>query len=191
MHPARPFHTTDPATLIARARAHPFALLICGEVVTHTPVLTAADGTMRFHIAKTNAIAAPLAGTARATLVFTGPHAYISPSWYDLPDQVGTWNYTSVEASGPLTALPDPLPFLHDLAAAFDAAPPDGKVWTKADIVPEKLARLTRAITAYQLTPQRLEGTTKLNQDKPPEARKRVMEELASHPLAALMRDTL
>ena len=191
MHPAAVFRTTDRAALVARAREHPFALLVGADGsaarTTHTPVLLEDDGTLRFHVARANALAPSLAETRRALAVFTGPHAYISPRWYELPDQVGTWNYVSVEAEGHLTPLEagETLAFLHDLAATFDGPDP----WTAADIDPSKLARLQAAIVAYRMTPERFEGITKLSQNKPAEARARVAARLGAHPVAALMRE--
>ncbi len=35
-----------------------------------------------------------------ALVMFQGPHSYISPSWYAAPENVPTWNYTAVHASG-------------------------------------------------------------------------------------------
>lgn len=32
--------------------------------------------------------------------VFTGPHCYVSATWYDNPNQASTWNYMSVHAKG-------------------------------------------------------------------------------------------
>jgi transcriptional regulator len=32
--------------------------------------------------------------------VFTGPHTYVSATWYDDPHQASTWNYISVHAKG-------------------------------------------------------------------------------------------
>ena len=192
MHPSPQFHTSDREDLVARVRAHPFALLISARngrpLVTHTPMLVGDGGDLRFHIARASALSPVLAETRRALAVFTGPHAYISPRWYELPDQVGTWNYVSVEAEGPLTPLaPDAtLAFLHDLAATFDGPDP----WTAADVSPAKLARLQAAITAFRLSPERFEGTTKLGQNKPAAARARAAARLGEHPVAALMRNT-
>ena len=37
---------------------------------------------------------------ATALLVFSGPHAYISPTWYEAEQVVPTWNYVAVHAYG-------------------------------------------------------------------------------------------
>jgi transcriptional regulator len=33
-------------------------------------------------------------------VIFQGPHAYISPSWYAVHPSVPTWNYAAVHAYG-------------------------------------------------------------------------------------------
>ena len=33
-------------------------------------------------------------------IVFTGPHAYVSPRWYEEKERVPTWNYAAVHAYG-------------------------------------------------------------------------------------------
>ena len=37
--------------------------------------------------------------------IFHGPHAYISPSWYESADVVPTWNYVAVHVSGVLRLI--------------------------------------------------------------------------------------
>src|SRR5262245_17536160 len=49
-------------------------------------------GSVYFHLARSN----PIAGLANGTVVklsVMGPHAYVSPDWYETPNQVPTWNY--------------------------------------------------------------------------------------------------
>jgi transcriptional regulator len=35
-----------------------------------------------------------------ALVIFTGPHAYVSPRWYEDEERVPTWNYAAVHAYG-------------------------------------------------------------------------------------------
>src|SRR5215208_1173818 len=37
--------------------------------------------------------------------VFTGPHTYVSASWYSNPHQASTWNYMSVHVKGKIRFL--------------------------------------------------------------------------------------
>ena len=49
--------------------------------------------------------------------IFSGPHAYISPQWYEATEVVPTWNYVAVHAYGRLELI-------EDAAATRGAAPP-------------------------------------------------------------------
>ncbi|RAN35927.1 FMN-binding negative transcriptional regulator [Hyphomonas pacifica] len=112
MHPSRVFHEHDRALLLETARQNAFALIISSlnnrPIAAHAPVLldeAGADIHLRFHLANANPATEALKQTGQTLVVFTGPHAYVSPDWYGQPDQVGTWNYISVEAEGPVTPL--------------------------------------------------------------------------------------
>ena len=73
MHPAHPFHETDTAMLVARARAHPFALVCASDGTcihaAHAPVLldeTEGAPVLRFHLSAANALTAALLAGSRA-----------------------------------------------------------------------------------------------------------------------------
>jgi transcriptional regulator len=40
-------------------------------------------------------------------VIFSGPHAYISPQWYQATEVVPTWNYIAVHAYGRLELIED------------------------------------------------------------------------------------
>ncbi|WP_341197907.1 FMN-binding negative transcriptional regulator [Hyphomonas chukchiensis] len=179
MHPARPFLETDVATLVARARAHAFALVCAtldGRVMAaHAPILIdEADGkvALRFHLSVNNAVTAALQSGSRALVVFTGPDAYISPDWYGMDDQVPTWNYLSVEAEGPVVLMNDAgaTQVLDDLSHLHEASLAPKPEWTRHKMTPGRFEAMLRGIRAFTLVPERFEGTTKLGQNKPAEA---------------------
>src|SRR3954452_19566706 len=72
-------------------RRNSFGILVSASasavVASHLPFVYAPapgrHGTLYAHMARANEHAALLEGTAEAMVIFTGPHAYISPSWYD------------------------------------------------------------------------------------------------------------
>ena len=179
MHPAPAFLDTDRDRLMRRIEAWPFALVIgVGEDrahAAHTPVIRGEDGTLRFHLARTNPACRAIAASGRALIVFSGPHDYISPEWYGIEDQVPTWNYLSVEAEGPVT-LQDPAgttALLDALAARFEEELYPKPEWTRAKMAPGTFERMLAAISAFSLAPERLEGITKIGQNKPAEVRQR------------------
>ncbi|KCZ51514.1 FMN-binding negative transcriptional regulator [Hyphomonas pacifica] len=187
MHPSRVFHEHDRALLLETARQNAFALIISSlnnrPIAAHAPVLldeAGADIHLRFHLANANPATEALKQTGQTLVVFTGPHAYVSPDWYGQPDQVGTWNYISVEAEGPVTPLTaDATPrLLDDLSAVYEGKLAPKPAWTRDKMDPAKFTRMLTAITGFQLTPTRFEGIRKLNQNKPEAARAGVISAL-------------
>lgn len=202
MHPSPRFRETDPAILLARIAAHPLGIvMVNGErapLAVHTPVIVRQDGdgvVLRFHLSAANPVTARLLAGAAARLVFTGPEAYVSPDWYgEVPDQVPTWNYLSVEAEGDVTETgrEGAAAFLDDLSAVFEARLLPKPPWTRAKMKPAAFEALLNGIRAFEMRPSRFEGITKLGQNKAPEMRAGVIEALEDQPggagIAAAMR---
>jgi len=187
MHPARLFLEADPETLLQRVAAHPFALVTTAAdgrpLAAHTPVLAAREGDgvrLRFHLSRANSVTGALLEGAPALIVFTGPHAYVSPDWYGIDDQVPTWNYLSVEAEGPVTALGEDgtRQLLDDLSVANETLLAPKPVWRLSKMTPSRVDALLKGIVAFDMVPDRLEGITKLSQNKPAAARAGVIEAL-------------
>ncbi len=169
------FAISDIATVHAFIRTNPFATLaanIDGEIhFAYVPVIVDAEpaplGTAHFHFARAN----PMAGIADGTplkLSILGAHAYVSPNWYETPDQVPTWNYMAVEGSGRVKRLsgPETLNYLERLAAQQEAALATKQPWTPEKVNPDRLKRLLSGIVGFQLSFDRLEGKAKLSQNK-------------------------
>ena len=180
MHPARLFHESDPDVLHRRILEHPFALItVVSEgrpLAVHAPVLPCGGGgplALRFHLSVANPVTKALTEGSETLIVFTGAHGYVSPDWYGLDDQVPTWNYVSVEAAGPVTRLDAPATrqLIDDLSDHFEAQLAPKPVWKSTKMAPAKLEAMLRGIVAFELVPTRFEGITKLNQNKPAEAR--------------------
>lgn len=178
------FRLDDHAAALAMMRAHPFALLIAatgaGAVeIAHLPILV--DGAaetlaLRGHVAKANPMARLIAGSTagtpvRATVVFTGPNAYVSPDWYESENQVPTWNYLAVHAAGNLVEIADGAAVdtvLADLSAAHEAELLPKRPWTMDKMTPGTVERMRKGITAFSIAVDRLETKAKLSQNKNP-----------------------
>lgn len=58
---------------------------------------------------------------------FSGPHAYVSPTWYQAEGTVPTWNYVAVHACGVCELVEDPdavLRLLADMVAVYESGMP-------------------------------------------------------------------
>jgi transcriptional regulator len=171
------FRETRLEVLHGLIRDHSFATLISqvdGQLfATHMPFLLdatrGANGTLRGHMARANPHWQAFANQAQeALVVFQGPHAYISPSWYLAEQAVPTWNYSVVHAYG-TPALVDDWPsvrqLLEDTVATFEASLPEQ--WSTARAGDGYITKLAQAIVAFEIPISRLEGKRKLSQNRP------------------------
>jgi transcriptional regulator len=108
------FAETDLAKLDDFIELNSFGLLVSQveglPFATHLPFLlertTGPHGTLLGHMARANPQWRE-AGGQTGLAIFSGPHAYISPTWYEAEQVVPTWNYTAVHAYGRLQIVED------------------------------------------------------------------------------------
>jgi transcriptional regulator len=114
-------------------------------------------------------------------VIFSGPHAYISPQWYQAAEVVPTWNYVAVHAYGRLELIDDDAAtkaLLDRMVAVFES--PQPQPWQMNE-PPDFIERLLRQIVAFRIPIDRLEGKWKLNQNRPEEQRQRVVTKLVQN----------
>lgn len=177
------------ATLVSHVGGEPFA--------SHLPLLIDAEagphGTLVGHMARANPQWRSDDDSFLA--IFHGPHAYISPTWYEDTDVVPTWNYAAVHAYGRLQLIEDRSTLeqiVRDYVAFYEAAMP--QPWT-ISASREYLDKMLAAIVGFRIEITRLEGKFKLNQNHPQQRRERVIKTLTergdenSLEVAVLMRE--
>jgi transcriptional regulator len=164
-----------------------FATLVTQQngqlTASHIPFLldrnTGPFGVLRAHIAIRNPQLKDLQSGSQALVIFQGPHTYISPSWYVNAENVPTWNYSVVHAHGApkIGNKAAMIALLKDLTARQEGA--FEKPWAFA---PEAswVQRLLNEIVAFEMRIEKLEGKFKLNQNRKPEDRARVIETLSA-----------
>jgi transcriptional regulator len=124
-------------------------------------------GAIYFHLALSNPIAS-LADGAAVKVGIMGPHAYISPDWYDTPDQVPTWNYTAVEGSGRVQRLDEAgsIAYLSRLSAEQEAYLTPKAPWSPDRLQPGRLKQMLLGIVWFRMPLDTLEGKAKLSQNR-------------------------
>lgn len=196
MHPQGVFRTDDHEALLAHLARRPFVTLVARPagrlLVAHAPVVVRQQGqgvALDFHLSRGNALAEALNTGFQAVAVSLATDAYISPDWYASADQVPTWNYVSVEAEGPVAALDGAglVALLDDLSAQEEARLAPKPAWTRAKMSPGRFEQMSRAIVGARMRVERLEGTTKLSQNKDDPDRAGVIAALGDHPVARRM----
>lgn len=108
---------------------------------------------------------------ADALVVFQGPHAYVSPSWYpgkrDDPRQVPTWDYLAVEARGTLVTFDDEAR-LYNLLTQLTDRNEAGRThrWRVTDAPDDYVRKEMRHIIGIELHIESLVGRYKLSQNR-------------------------
>jgi transcriptional regulator len=164
-----------------------------GPRVGQAALYSTGDGAVQFHLARGNALTKHLNGMD-ALIVVSGPDAYISPDWYDGPDQVPTWNYLSVEMEGPVRAMDADglMALLDDLSRVNEAKLTPKAPWTRDKMNASKFDSMLGAITGFEMEVKAWRPTFKLSQNKSEVERLRVADELEKQgkkALALLMRE--
>ncbi|MEO1275631.1 MAG: FMN-binding negative transcriptional regulator [Pseudomonadota bacterium] len=194
MHPNPAFRRTEAARNLAFARDRSFGVLTVagpdGPLAAHVPFLLNEDGTRwEAHLVRSNPILAVL--PAPVLVAVSGPDGYVSPDWYGVANQVPTWNYVAVHLRGRLEALaPEALaPHAARLSAALEGRLLPKPPWTEAKMDPGVLERMRRQIVPVAMEVETIDGTWKLNQNKPDAVRLAAADHMPDKTLAALMRD--
>ena len=148
-----------------------FGLLISDDLqVTHLPLvyLPSQDGDhnkgkLIGHMARANPQWRDLA-SKKVKVVFSGPHSYISPTWYISRPAVSTWNYASVQCSGIFSVLEkdDTLDAINQLIQKYEPQILGDHSLMSHDYV----ERLLRAVVGFSIDVQAVKMIEKLGQQK-------------------------
>jgi transcriptional regulator len=195
------FERTDPAELFAFMETYSFALLVStregAPFASHLPLLldraAGPHGTLIGHMARANPQWRDLDGQP-VLAVFSGPHAYVSPAWYESDDVVPTWNYVAVHATGTFHLVDDPQGVTDIVAATVSTYERHRAEPWQFDKSTEYVGKMVKAIVGFRVAIERLEGKWKLSQNHPAERRAKVIAALETstspeaHEIARLMR---
>jgi transcriptional regulator len=173
----------DRAELVEFMRANSFALLVTATggapLASHLPV-TVADGAgglvIHSHMAKPNPQWQAFFED-EVMVVFSGPHAYVSPRWYEATERVPTWNYAAVHAYGKARVTTDKAA-KHAAQRAL-VAELDPEWLPKFDALrPEYVASMLDGIVTFDIAVTRLETRWKLSQNRGRREQERIAAEL-------------
>ena len=197
------FTETRREALVEHVERHDFGLLVShgsgGLTVSQIPFLLTRRGdqlVLQGHLARPNPQVADLDSAGEVLVVFAGPHAYISPSWYRAGPAVPTWNYAAVHAYGRGRAIADEAwlrDLLRRLTERHEAREP-GPPWRMDDLPEDYLDAMLKGIVGIEISVSRLEGKFKLSQNRPAADRPRIIaalgqrEDADSRAVAELMR---
>jgi len=192
------FRKDDPDTLYAFMEQYAFGTLVStgpkGLHVSHIPFLPEREGgkvRLLGHVARGNPQWEALEGADHVLAIFNGPHAYVSPGWYQNHPAVPTWNYAVVHAHGKARLMDEAE--LHDLVVRLSNTYEAGrtKPWKATELPADFVGNLLKAIVGFEIEVERLEGKFKLSQNRPAEIARVIgaLEAEGEADAAALMRD--
>lgn len=185
MYKGKKFIAADDVSVVQLMRDYPFAILMCVDEM-HLPVATQipflveerADGLhLVGHVMRKTDHWQAMKSNPSVRVLFTGPHAYISASWYTNPLQASTWNYMTVQATGKVEFLDaDGLrDVLEKVTIYFENA---GSSALYANIDESYIQQHLTAIEAIDIKVEELTHTFKLSQNKDPETFSRIIDQL-------------
>jgi transcriptional regulator len=135
------------------------------------------------HLARPNSQLQDLAAGAPVVANFTGPQAYISPSWYADASQVPTWNFVSIQVRGVPTMLDSPEDVLNIITrlsqreeAVFE------QPWTVDKVPADKLEKMLKVIVGFKIDISSIQGKLKLSQNRSPEDQRGAINGLRGQP---------
>lgn len=188
MYTPNQYKTQDAALVSDIINNYGFATLITSNgdspFVSHLPLIletTNDKDSLVGHCARANPQWRHFAEGQTVTVIFHGPHAYISPAWYTpSEDNVPTWNYATVHVRGKARILEDKVEsqtVLRKLVEKFEDFYQTG--WRLPQPPHPELDVLTKAIVAFRIEMSEVQAKLKLSQNQVLENRSNVIQKVA------------
>ncbi|MGP3978931.1 FMN-binding negative transcriptional regulator [Streptomyces sp. 8N114] len=193
------YREPDGSWMVDLIRRNPLALLSANgpadgpPYATHLPALVDPEwegewgqdlsgGRLVGHMNRANPHWDALRSGATVVLVFTGPHAYVSPTLYGTTPAAPTWDFTSVHVQGVLRKI-EPAEAgartLEVCKATVRALEGEfGAGWDMTESV-DYFRRIVPAVGAFGIEVLRADGMFKLSQEQRPDIRERVRRDFA------------
>lgn len=183
------FKETDPEVVKQFIDDNPFAF-ITGCDVDNKPVATQIPlfieekngrQILRGHIMKNTDHHKAFVHNPNVLSVFTGPHTYVSATWYTNPHTASTWNYMSVHVKGIIHFLDEEAleDLLRKTSLHFENYQHESP--TSFDNLPEEYnQRNMKAIVAFEIEILELDNTFKLSQNQDEKSYENIIGELKS-----------
>ncbi|MEB0249796.1 MULTISPECIES: FMN-binding negative transcriptional regulator [unclassified Mucilaginibacter] len=184
MYTPKHFQLPDHQEAVSFMQKYSFATIITVmngvPEATHLPFIVEQRGdeiVLISHFAKANPQVASVFNET-SLVIFTEPHAYISPTNYEKEQNVPTWNYLSVHAYGKATIIEDKkdiAALLEKMIGFYEAG--YRKQW---DNLPDDYkSKMMNGITAFEMIVTDLQGKKKLSQLRTELERENIIESLS------------
>jgi len=179
------FTENDDEAVIAFMKQHSFAVITAiGEqypVATQVPLFIDVNEEGKIvlsgHIMRKTDHHKAFEKNSNVLVLFTGPHTYISASWYSNPQSASTWNYMTVQAKGKITLLDEVATYqaIKNITDHYEGKE-TAAAFNKMD--DEYIASMLKAIVAFSIEVETLENVFKLSQNKDEQNKKQIINSL-------------
>ncbi|GIU41921.1 transcriptional regulator [Shewanella sairae] len=147
-----------------------FATVVSQDLeASHLPLLLVAEegefGVLYGHFARSNSHWQSVVDQP-VVAIFSGPHSYISPTWYHTQPAVPTWNYAAVHAFGKIELIGEQQT-AEVLAIAIKKYEPEHS--QDKDFIPKEYQqKLSKGIVGFKIVLTKIQGKEKLGQHRTP-----------------------
>jgi transcriptional regulator len=183
MYIPKAFRQDEISVLHNLMREYSFATLVTlhegAPFVTHLPCLLDAKqgpyGTILAHMARANPQWHDFENAQEVLVVFQGPHAYISPSWYEVELSVPTWNYAVVHAYGFPRLIEQHERLFNLLKTLVETHEAQFENPWPFQLPDDYMQKMMRGIVGFEVEITHLEGKFKLSQNRTASEREHVI----------------
>jgi len=159
----------DPASIKEFIKQHGFGIIVSqwsGKLLaTHIPLELQNESKLVGHISRANPQWKNFETGREVLAIFSGPHAYISSSWYD-HENVPTWNYMAVHAYGNIRLIEgdELLDSLKNLVDKYEGGSQNPVSIERMS--PDYVSKSLKGIVGFEITITSMEASYKLSQNR-------------------------
>ncbi len=180
MYIPKHFENTDTGEIVAFMQQYSFGVIVTTQnehlEATHIPFVIEQDGdrvTITSHFAKANPQAQQLLDN-EVMVIFSEPHAYVSPKHYEKEQSVPTWNYIAVHAYGKARIIDDQegqLLMMEKMINQYDTA-----YLNQWNNLPDEFkTKMLKGIVAFEIKVTSLQAKNKLSQNRSETEREKII----------------
>jgi len=183
------FTETDQDTVIAFMKENSFAIITAiGEtypVATQVPLFIHINEEGKIfltgHIMRKTDHHKAFEKNDHVLVLFTGPHTYVSASWYTTPQTASTWNYMTVHVKGKISLLDEAATYkaIKNITEKYEGKETAAAFHKMDD---DYIAAMLKAIIAFSIEVESMENVFKLSQNRDEQSKKNIIEALQKRP---------